>query len=98
MTGNKTYLGSVVLVVIGLVAILMPDSSTWKAPSGQAKDFLGFGLLALGWLCFSLRHAIKTTKEHFDRVLASYNKAMTDRIGVMWSKMDAIHKDLDKED
>lgn len=109
MTGNKTYLGSIVLALVGVIAILVPDSSTWTAPSGQAKLFLGVGLLALAWLCFAIRHAIKTTKEHFDKLaatdrkalaetLANHNRAMTDRIEVLWGKMDAVHKDIDKGD
>jgi len=41
-----------------MLAILVPDTRTYEAPSGQAKEYLGYLMLALAASTASLRHAI----------------------------------------
>lgn len=58
----KTYLASLILAVVGVGAILAPDTSTWTAPSGITKDIIGVVALMLAAATASLRHAIATAK------------------------------------
>ena len=66
MNGLKTYAVAIVLVCVGMLAILVPDSSTYEAPSGQAKVYLGYLMIALAASTASLRHAISKLREELE--------------------------------
>jgi hypothetical protein len=63
MSGYKTYLCSIALVVAGIVALVTPDLSTYAAPSGIAKDVVGVLMLGLAASTFSLRLAIRKVEK-----------------------------------
>lgn len=60
---NKTYWCSIGLMVAGVVALMVPDLSTYEAPSGLAKDVVGCLMIGLAMSTFSLRHAIKKLED-----------------------------------
>ncbi len=66
---NKTYSVSIILVLVGLTAILIPDTSTYTQPSGVATDMVGWLTIALAASTAAIRHAIfKAEKKVIDKL------------------------------